>query len=142
MSSCEAVARGVTMWVLVVWCAVLQVSVTLVVNFVGILACPAWGTRFGSCVPHDHSAARFLLVAFPSCGPQTGACDVCGAAAVATARAAGRRGCRGEVPRKTGASAAGTGARQARRVAGRCAVRRCLWGARQAGLAAVAPGPG
>jgi len=40
--------------------------------------------------------------------------DVCGAAAVATARAAGRRGCRGDVLRETRASAAGTGARQAR----------------------------
>jgi len=36
--------------------------------FVGILARPAWRTRFRSCVPHDHPAARFLLVAFPSCG--------------------------------------------------------------------------
>jgi hypothetical protein len=36
--------------------------------FVGILARPAWRTRFRSCGPHDHPAARFLLVAFPSCG--------------------------------------------------------------------------
>ena len=32
------------------------------VYFVGILTRLAWRTRFGSCVPHDHPAARFLLV--------------------------------------------------------------------------------
>jgi hypothetical protein len=68
----------------------LRLHMTLVVNFLGILARSAWRTRFGSCVPHDHPAARFVLVAFPSCAPQTGACDVCGATAVAIARAAGR----------------------------------------------------
>jgi len=41
---------------------------TLVVYFVGILVRPAWRTRFGSCIPHDHPAARFLLVSFPCVG--------------------------------------------------------------------------
>ena len=72
---------------------------TLVVNFVSFWARPAWRTRFGSCVLHDHPAALRS-----SSSPRAGRrleLDVCGAAAVATAGAAGRRGGRGDVWRET-----------------------------------------
>src|SRR5487761_1478119 len=90
---------------------------TLVVNFPEIWARAARHTRFGSCIAPDRAAATLPIVAFPSRGPQTGACDVCGAEAVAAARAAARRGCGDDVPGQARASAAGAGARQARRVA-------------------------
>jgi hypothetical protein len=56
----------------------------------GIWGRAAWHSRFRSCVLHDPAAASLLLVAFPSCGPQAGACDVCRSAAMAAARAAAR----------------------------------------------------
>jgi hypothetical protein len=72
---------------------------TLVANFVSFWARPAWRTRFESCVLHDHPAALRS-----SSSPRAGRrleLDVCGAAAVATAGAAGRRGGRGDVWRET-----------------------------------------